>query len=215
MFAQTLASVREPAQKAEPRHRRQLRAAALAGTGLLGVGMGATSAKADFSGPYDVMNFTLTNTDADGSVDTSGAPNSIVLTGGNDSSFLQGTTDFTTIAVADGTVSFNWGYISSDYSDYDGGGFLLNGVYTELANNDTQVPFFDGTFSTTVSAGDIFGFRVRTTDNLFAPGQFGVSNFSGPRAVPEPGSLALLALGVAGGALAFRRGRATAETTTV
>jgi hypothetical protein len=34
-----------------------------------------------------------------------------------------------------------------------------------------------------------------------------ISNFSGPVAIPEPGSLGLLALGTVGGALGFRRRR--------
>src|SRR5262249_56941637 len=124
----------------------------------------------------------------------------IQLTGGNDGLNEPGHTDFTITAVATGVVSFNWGYTSDDSAMYDSGGFLLNGVYTPLAFNDTQKTFFDGTFTMPVSAGDTIGFRVDTLDNLAGPGNFGVTNFDGPTGevpVPEPSTLALLALGAA------------------
>ena len=42
---------------------------------------GSTIAYADFSGDYDPANWTLTTNGGDGSVDTFGAPGTIVLTG--------------------------------------------------------------------------------------------------------------------------------------
>ena len=42
----------------------------------------ASSASAAFQGPYAPINWTFTNSDADGFVDTTGAPASISLTGG-------------------------------------------------------------------------------------------------------------------------------------
>src|SRR5215831_18759314 len=169
--------------------------AAAAGAGVV---VTAGSAEADFVGPYALANWTLTNTNADGFItNLGGSPISIQLTGGDNGSVLAGDTDFTIAAVAAGVVSFHWGYTSADSYQYDTGGFLLNGVYTQLADNDTQVPFFDGVFTLPVSAGDSIGFRVHTKDNQFGPGNFGVTNFNGPTGevpVPEPSTLALLAL---------------------
>lgn len=70
--------------------------------------------QADFSGYYDSANWTLTNTDADGFVDASGAPMSIQLFGGNDGSGNPGTTDFTIVAQASGIVSFDYLYSTAD-----------------------------------------------------------------------------------------------------
>jgi hypothetical protein len=150
------------------------------------------SVRADFSGYYDPANFTLTNTSADGFIDTSSAPGAISLVGGSNGSGDPGTTDFTILAPANGVVSFDWSYASLDLPLLDDAGFLLNGVYTELAAADG----LSGPFSIPVVAGDVFGFRVETVDNTEAPGIFTVSNFSGPTAaVPEASTLALIATG--------------------
>jgi hypothetical protein len=185
-----------------------LGAVALAGTGLLAT---SGTAHAGFVGSYDLSNWTLTNTNADGFLTVLVPQTSIQLTGGDNQSFANGFTDFTITAVASGNVTFNWGYTSNDTGNYDQGGFLLNGVFTNLGENDNQTPFFDGSFTSPVSAGDVFGFRVFTVDNIFGPGNFGVTNFSAPDVVPEPGSLVLLALGAVGGALLFRRRSQAAE----
>jgi hypothetical protein len=171
----------------------------------------ATSGSADagFVGSYDISNWTLTNTNANGFLTVLVPQTSIQLTGGDNGSGLNGFTDFTITAVGNGNVSFNWGYTSGDSGFFDQGGFLLNGVFTNLGENDNQTPFFDGSFTAPVSAGDVFGFRVFTVDNILGPGNFGVTNFSAP--VPEPGSLVLLALGAVGGALLFRRRAQAAE----
>jgi len=177
---------------------------ALATAGLAAVAMPA-AAKADFSGYYAPGNWTLTNTgDSNGFVDTAGAPASIVLHGGSSQSGNAGDTDFTIAAAAAGTVSFHWSYFSTDSGSYDSAYFLLNGVPTFLAANNSQG---QGDFSVAVAAGNIFGFRVHTEDNIFGDGELTVSNFSAP--VPEGSTLALLALGAVGVAMR-RRGQAAA-----
>jgi hypothetical protein len=167
-------------------------------------------AAADFSGPYDVANWTLTNTNSDGTVDTIGVPVSVIVIGGDNQSVQVGLTDFTIAAVAAGTWSFDWLYTSGDTDNFDNAGWLLNGVYTQLADNDQSGA--TGSESIAVVDGDIIGYRVVTADNLFGPGFLTVSNFSAPLEsdqgqgeVPAPTTLTLLALGATGLGLARRR----------
>ncbi|HEV3148353.1 MAG TPA: PEP-CTERM sorting domain-containing protein [Chthoniobacterales bacterium] len=160
------------------------------------------AAKADFSGPYAPANWTFQNTggSTDGSVDTSGAPASITLTGGNSQSGTPGDTNFTIAAVASGLVSFHWSYSSIDTGTYDSANFLLNGKPTFLADNGSQG---SGDFSITLSNGDIFGFNVHSVDNNFGPGVLTISNFDAP--VPEGSTLSLFALGALGVMMVMRR----------
>jgi hypothetical protein len=160
------------------------------------------AAKADFSGPYAPANWTFQNTggSTDGSVDTSGAPASITLTGGNSQSGTPGDTNFTIAAVASGLVSFHWSYSSVDSGTYDSANFLLNGKPTFLADNGSQG---SGDFSMTLSGGDVFGFNVHSADNLFGAGVLTISNATFP--IPEGSTLSLLALGAVGVVMVMRR----------
>lgn len=171
--------------------------------------MPMTAVKADFTGPYDLNNWTLTNTNADGSWNSNpGPPIELFLTGGDNGSGTQGTTDFTFVAFESGTVSFNWGYDTVDDPGFDSGGWLLNGNYTPLANGPGQMPFFDGFVSFDVEIGDVFGFRVDTDDNIFGPGILGVTNFNfDATVIPEPSTMALVGLIMAGGAVGYRKRR--------
>jgi hypothetical protein len=174
---------------------------ALATAGLAAVALPG-AAKADFSGYYAPGNWTLTNSggSTNGFVDTSGAPASITLHGGSSGSGTLGDTDFTIAAAASGTLSFHWSYFSTDTGTYDAAYFLLNGVPTFLADNGSQG---SGDFSIALAAGNTFGFRVESLDNLFGDGELTISNFVAP--VPEPSTLALLALGAVGVAMVMRR----------
>jgi hypothetical protein len=81
----------------------------------------------------------------------------------------------------------------------------LNGVYTILAFNNTQG---SGSVGVPVNAGDIIGYRVRSNDNIFGSGSLTIRGFDAPAgttSVPEPTSLALMALGAAGLALVRAR----------
>lgn len=154
-----------------------------------------------FQGPYDPINWTFANSNADGSVNTSGAPASISLTGGDNGSGFSGTTDYTTTAAAAGTVTFDWDYSTNDGPFYDRFGYLLNGSFTQVTNNGGGV-VQNGTSTFNVLAGDSFGFRIFTTDNIFGPGSVTISNFSAP--IPEPSTvLSLLVLGGLGAGLKY------------
>ncbi|NCR70594.1 MAG: PEP-CTERM sorting domain-containing protein [Microcystis aeruginosa LG13-12] len=154
-----------------------------------------------FQTPYAPINWTFTNSNADGSVNTSGAPASISLTGGDNGSNSSGTTNYTTTAAAAGTVTFNWNYSTADGPFFDRFGYLLNGSFTQVTDNGGDV-VQNGTSTFNVLAGDSFGFRIFTVDNLFGRASVTISNFSAP--IPEPSTvLSLLVLGGLGAGLKY------------
>ncbi len=165
-----------------------------------------------FQTPYAPINWTFANSNADGFVNTGGAPASISLTGGNNDSVISGTTNYTTTAAAAGTVTFNWNYSTNDSDGpfSDPFGYLLNGSFTQVTNDEGDV-VQNGTSTFNVLAGDSFGFRIFTRDNLFGRASVTISNFSAPgpmapppTSVPEPSTvLSLLVLGGLGAGLKY------------
>jgi len=165
----------------------------------------APQAKATFINTYALSNFTLINTDADGSVMTPDNGVTVVLTGGNNGTGLSGTTDLTIVASAAGQVQFSWSYAACDVlgvcdtPGYDNAGYLLNNVFTQLADAPLT-----GTTTFTVNAGDTFGFEMGTVDNSGEPGVLNITNFNAPvngASTPEPGTASTM-LGVTALALA-------------
>ena len=157
----------------------------------------AVQLQQDFAGVYAPANWTFTSDPAlgDGSVDTSGAPASITITGsdnGGSLPFSNVNTDYTIAVGLAGPASFDWSYSSSDCCNFDGFGYLLNGNFTQLAQNSSQGSGFT---QFNVLAGDTFGFRVFALDNAGSPGVATISNFS----APVPGPLPLLGVGAAFG----------------
>lgn len=168
-------------------------------------------ASADFVGPYAVTNWTLTLDNSDGTVDTANAPVSIEIIGPDNNTGNPGSTDFTIASAGTGTWSFDWEYTSEDTNGFDGAGWLLNGVYTEVADNASQGT---GSESIAVALGDSIGFRVRSRDGALGAGFFTISDFEAPvgvippSGVPAPSTLSLLALGAAGLGMARQRRKA-------
>ncbi|MBE9090622.1 PEP-CTERM sorting domain-containing protein [Microcystis aeruginosa LEGE 11464] len=163
-----------------------------------------------FQDAYDPINWTFTNSNADGFVNTGGAPASISLTGGDNFSFDSGTTDYTTTAAAAGTVTFDWNYSTADEPFWDPFGYLLNGSFIQVTDDGGGV-VQNGTSTFNVLAGDSFGFRIFTRENTGEPGSVTISNFSAPgpmapppTSVPEPSTvLSLLVLGGLGAGLKY------------
>lgn len=157
------------------------------------------AANAQFSGPYAPANWTTSLNGGNGSVNTAGAPASITVTG-NDNGTGNINTDFTIAVVASGTWSFNWSYSAGDTGTWDSAYYLINGVQTFLAFNNS--PILSGGVSVPVTAGNIIGFRMFSADGGIGASSVTITNFSAP--IPGPGSLALLGLG---GLVAARRRR--------
>jgi hypothetical protein len=168
--------------------------AIVAAAGLLAV---AGAANAQFSGPYAPANWTLNPNAGNGTASNDGT--TLVLTGTDGANTGGQNTDYTIAAIASGTWSFDWKYSSTDVGTFDTGGYLLNGVYTQLAANNSQG---GGSASIPVLAGDIIGYRVFSADGIFGEGVLSVTNFKAP--IPAPASLALLGMG---GLVAARRRR--------
>lgn len=168
----------------------------------------APEAKAGFIGYYDLNNFTLTNTCTAAGADPCPPPDgfattfnngvSAVLFGGNNGSGLSGVTDLVIPAQAAGTVQFEYSYSAFDFPGADYAGYLKSNVFTQLANTTGQASPPGKPVSFAVTAGQVFGFRVGTADNLGEPGILTITNFSAPvSTVPEPGSAAMLIAGCA------------------
>ncbi len=139
--------------------------------------LGSFSANAQFSGDFDQSNWTFQTDISQGSVNLSGMPDVLELTGGNVDE--EGDTDYTIIVPQSGELKFSWVFFSTDVdgASFDPGGFVLNDAFTELVDTDGP-PSQSGTMSVTVTAGDEFGFRVYTSDGALGAGILTISNFS-------------------------------------
>jgi len=179
----------------------------------MGVTM-APEAKAGFLDTYPLSAFTLV--DSPSSVLTNGTAamqgQSLVITGGNSGTGEPGTTTLTTTALANGQIEFLYSYSTLDSRGEDAAGYLLNGLYIDLADASGA----SGEVQFNVTTGEKFGFEVTTEDNQFEPGILTISNVGSVTAsAPEPGTgpIVLLAIGAALIAAGIRSARsAKAET---
>jgi hypothetical protein len=111
-----------------------------------------------FTGNYAPGNWVETS--GTGSITTSGAPDSIVLTSGA----TEGVTDFS-IGVLSSTkpmiVSFDWAYTSLDDPSSDMPQYVIDSQSFNLPNYDLAGPFSqNGTASIEIAAGETFAFRA-------------------------------------------------------
>ncbi|MCT0225931.1 hypothetical protein [Synechococcus sp. CS-1328] len=148
----------------------------------------------NFTDVYSVSNWT--SVPGTGSINTSGAPNLIALTSGNNGSGTFSQTTFGIIAQGTGTISFRWRYSTSDSDGpvWDPFGYSLNSVFTQLTN-DSGGNNQSATISVPVVIGDLFQFTQRTQDNFFGSATTRIDRFSAPKFVPAPApALALVPL---------------------
>ncbi len=152
-----------------------------------------------FQGPFAPANWTAQPNG--GSINTSGAPTSISLTSSNDGAGPDNT-NFFIRSSATGTFSFDWTYTTSDRDGplYDPFGYTINGNFTQLTN-DSGPNTQSGSVTVTVNAGDVFGFRQRSTDSIFGSATTTIRNFR----APVPGPISALAVLPLAGMAAYRR----------
>lgn len=157
----------------------------------------ASSEIMDFSGPYQSGNWTFNNNGGNGSFNFNGTSN-VTIVGDNSLSGVERNVDLTIEVVESGLWTFDWDYSSGDSGPYDNGGYLLNGVFTWLGDNDNQG---SGTIQINVTAGDIIGYRLWTEDGRFGAGTLSITNFNAPiiQIVPGPGNILYVNQSVPGG----------------
>ncbi len=112
-------------------------------------------------------------------------------------------TTYTDTFSSDATINFDFTYLSGDSggAQYDPAGYLVNDVFTQLSPAvDKAYAPFSGSVTVSVLAGDLFGFYVRTNDNIGGRALLTVNANVIPSAVPVPAALPLMAsvLGIFG-----------------
>ena len=123
---------------------------------------------AQFSGAWAVSNWGTVAANSDGVTSTSGAPNYIVMTSGNNQSGTAGTNDFTISVPQTGQITFSWTYSTVDGAPYDypmyvinNTAYMLNGYNTSGSSSQSGAqPCIN------VTQGDVFRFRMYTVDNI-------------------------------------------------
>jgi hypothetical protein len=159
-----------------------------------------------------------------GSVNTDGGPTASSIDGSNqiltlyepdfNADYYSQEFDFSHIALASGTVSFDWAFDGSVDACCSGLNFYVNGnLVANLANGYFGDPYkFEatiesGSFSIAVNEGDLLTFGAFSADGCCGASTNTISNFSAPAAAPEPASWAMMVggFGLIGGAMRSRR----------
>ena len=147
------------------------------------------NSQTNFTGAFDVANWTMSNSNTDGFVNTSGAPNIIQLTSGSMGNIGEGNTDFTIFCPTATTISFNWSYNTSDmHAQFDYPRVSINGVITIFTGFDylDGEHFQQGSTTVNVPAGNFFGLNMHTTDNMYGRATVTISNFNFVATTAEP-----------------------------
>jgi len=156
-----------------------------------------------FTGDNAISTWTVGGSTS-GHVETGGAPTSIVLSEPDGGPFGFNETTFTKIAETSGTFSFHWDMTTDD--PCCSGLSVFNGSRSVLFDEPCCSTFSaSGDYSMSVTAGDVIGWGVYSTDTCCGPDRFTISALSAPSDVPEPATIALLGLGLFGFTATRRR----------
>ena len=184
-------------------------AALVAMTGMMG------SAQAAFTGAYAADQWTTSVTNGgNGSAAIALDGSTLTLTSSNFEPF----TDLIASDVLHSitlhgnvTVSFDWAYSSADENGSTGDpfGYSLNGVFTQLSQDDSWDSQSGHVASLVLHSGDVLSFVARSTDSIWGASTTTVSGFTVTPTVPEPESaaLALVGLGVIAARMLRRQAR--------
>jgi hypothetical protein len=162
-------------------------------------GIGVSEVQAGFINYYAPDRFTLMNygggTDETGTTPTANGTASfldwetLVLTGTNDGSGVEGWTDLTVPAAATGWLRFHYSFGTEDDPTYEYAGYLIDSSFYFLADTDGD----SGLVEVPVVSGQVFGFRAGSYDSQGGlQGALTITDFSAP--TPEPGTLSILAI---------------------
>lgn len=165
----------------------------------------APEARAGFIGAFAPQNFTFSTIGGDFPDGSAFFPdlNTLILTGSNDGSGLDNSTQLTITVPATGLFQFDYMFLNLvpafGTDPLPHGGYLLAPSLAELTNPASFFELSDafggsGSVSVPVTSGEVFGFAV-IGDNTGGPGVLTVTNFSA--SVPEPCTAQLLFIGVA------------------
>ncbi len=142
------------------------------------------NAKAQFSGRYAPARWTtFLSPVSNGSIDFSGAPNSVRIIGSDGANATNVLTEITINTIAAGIWQFNWAYQTYDtYNEaqWDLAYVTINGTYTQLSNNAgavTQSGVFSGM---NIPANSTITFGINATDNTYGSAELVISNFVPP-----------------------------------
>lgn len=141
--------------------------------------------QAQFSGRYAPARWTtFLSPVSNGSIDFSGAPNSVRIIGSDGPETSNVLTQITINTIAAGVWQFNWAYQSFDsYNDpqYDIAYVIINGTRTNLSSltpgQVNQSGIYNGT---SIPANSTITFGIEATDNVEGSAELTISNFVAP-----------------------------------
>jgi hypothetical protein len=181
---------------------------------LLSVSSPTHAAVIHFDGPFDPINWSLSEIVDDGTGPVVNAPpsfgdGSASFTGGTPattldltgSDTLSGNNVITLLQIAIPSayyLSFDWAYstLDSGGASWDLAGFILNGVYTQLSDDLGGVSQSGSVSGLLVNPGDIFGFYIDSLDDDFGAATITIDSFAA-QDVPEPSTFSILFAGLA------------------
>lgn len=188
------------------------RTLALSTAALLGL-MG--SAQAAFTGSYAADQWaTSVSNGGNGAAAVSIDNSTLTLTSSNFEPFtdlIASNVSYSITLSSNVTVSFDWAYSTADEngSTGDAFGYSLNGVFTQLSQDDSWDNQSGHVSSLVLHSGDVLSFVAKSTDSIFGASTTAVTGFTVTPAVPEPEGvvLALVGLGVIAARMLRRQAR--------